>query len=369
MSSKPLQHIVPAIYDAALKPELWPRVLQLLTEAAGAIGGAYILSNNRTGEVEWASFCGPSVEFKPDYLTYYAALDPYRPVCDAAPTGSLVRLSQSVPAADLRKDEWYNDFVTKCGVREIVGARLAGDFSRTAILGVHYGIHQPSSASGQTVELQKLLEPLNHASRLHIELHNFGWKSSAALRALDQLATGIFITQGNRRVVELNRAADGIIRRNDGLTIRNGNLRALRAFEDAKLATLIAGAAPAGVASTAGRMLIGSGDGRGAYIVSVTPLEMDVAGFDRPLVMVLAAAPYDRLPSELDLAELFGLSRAETRLALGLLQGKKLRDIAADTGLRITTLRTQLSSMLKKVAAERQADLIRVLSSIPVAGR
>ncbi|MGA7259953.1 MAG: hypothetical protein WA709_16500 [Stellaceae bacterium] len=154
MSSKPLQHVVAAIYDAALRPELWPRALQLLTEAAGAIGAAYILSNNRTGEVEWASFCGPSVEFKPDYLAYYAALDPYRPVCDAAPTGSLVRLSQSLPAADLRKDEWYNDFVIKCGVREIIGARLAGDFSRTAILGVHYGIHQPPSAWGQTVELQ-----------------------------------------------------------------------------------------------------------------------------------------------------------------------------------------------------------------------
>ena len=50
-------------------------------------------------------------------------------------------------------------------------------------------------------------------------------------------------------------------------------------------------------------------------------------------------------------------------------EGEKLRDIAVDTGLRITTLRTQLSSLLKKVGAERQADLIRVLSSIPVAGR
>jgi hypothetical protein len=43
------------------------------------------------------------------------------------------------------------------------------------------------------------------------------------------------------------------------------------------------------------------------------------------------------------------------------MKGKKLRDIAVDTGLRITTLRTQLSSLLKKVGAERQADLIRGL--------
>jgi DNA-binding NarL/FixJ family response regulator len=83
------------------------------------------------------------------------------------------------------------------------------------------------------------------------------------------------------------------------------------------------------------------------------------APFDRPLALVLAAAPDDRFPSERDLTELFGLSRAEIRLASALLQGKKLRDIATDTGLRITTLRTQLSSILKKVGVERQPDLIR----------
>ena len=165
-------------------------------------------------------------------------------------------------------------------------------------------------------------------------------------------------------MVELNQAADRIIRRNDGLTIRNGKLRALRAFDDAKLATLIAGAVPAGTGSAAGRMLVGRRGGRAAYIVSVTPLEPHVARFDRPLAIVLAAAPDDRLPSERDLAELFGLSRAEIRLASALLRGKKLRDIAADTVLRITTLRTQLSSTLKKVGVERQADLIRVLSNI-----
>jgi DNA-binding CsgD family transcriptional regulator len=144
---------------------------------------------------------------------------------------------------------------------------------------------------------------------------------------------------------------------------------ALRAFEDAKLATLIAGAVPAGTGSAAGRMLVGRRGGRAAYIVSVTPLGVHVAPFDRPLALVLAAAPDDRFPSERDLTELFGLSRAEIRLASALLQGKKLRDIATDTGLRITTLRTQLSSILKKVGVERQPDLIRILSGIPVVGR
>jgi DNA-binding CsgD family transcriptional regulator len=45
--------------------------------------------------------------------------------------------------------------------------------------------------------------------------------------------------------------------------------------------------------------------------------------------------------------------------------GKNLSEIAIASGVRITTLRTQLSSILRKVGVERQADLVRVLSTIP----
>jgi PAS domain-containing protein len=40
------------------------------------------------------------------------------------------------------------------------------------------------------------------------------------VRALDQLAGAIIITDGNGRVVEMNRAGEQILRRDDGLTVR-----------------------------------------------------------------------------------------------------------------------------------------------------
>jgi hypothetical protein len=43
--------------------------------------------------------------------------------------------------------------------------------------------------------------------------------------------------------------------------------------------------------------------------------------------------------------------------------GKTLTEIAAEFGLRVPTLRTQLRSILKKVGAKRQADLVRIFSS------
>lgn len=80
-------------------------------------------------------FFGPSVEFKPDYVRHYAALDPFLPLIHSAPSGSWVRLSESLPNAVRREDEWYNDFVLKCGVDDILGAPLFEDESHRAIIG------------------------------------------------------------------------------------------------------------------------------------------------------------------------------------------------------------------------------------------
>src|SRR5205807_8814456 len=109
MNSERLQRILPSIYGAALKPELWPRTLRLLGETAGAVGAAYIISNKWTGEVDWASFWVPGVELKLGYVSHYAALDPYRPLRHAAATGSWVRLSECLPTPVLQKDKWYKE--------------------------------------------------------------------------------------------------------------------------------------------------------------------------------------------------------------------------------------------------------------------
>ena len=164
----------------------------------------------------------------------------------------------------------------------------------------------------------------------------------------------------------MNRAAEHILRRDDGLTVRQGKLFAQRVFEQNKLARFIAVAANGKIAAAVGRMLVGRHGGRVAYILTVAPLGVELAVYERPLAMILVADPDARAPSERDLAEFFGLSPAESRLAMALLAGNVLHDIAAASGVRITTARTQLSSILRKVGVTRQAELIRVLSSIPV---
>src|SRR5438105_3055567 len=74
------------------------------------------------------------------------------------------------------------------------------------------------------------------------EVHNRRWISSVAVQALDQLGAGVIVIDSSGRVIEMNRAAEAIVRLEDGLLIRNVQLSAKRVFETAKVAKLIAGA-------------------------------------------------------------------------------------------------------------------------------
>jgi DNA-binding CsgD family transcriptional regulator len=193
---------------------------------------------------------------------------------------------------------------------------------------------------------------------------NGKWPSSVALQALDQLAAGVIVTDGDAAVIEMNRAGEAIVQLEDGLLIRNDRLCARRAFETTKVAKLIAGAtAEANPDAAARRMLVGRGDALPAYVLTVAPLRTGFSMDERRLALVVIVDPVRHAPSESDLAEFFGLSPAEARLAAALITGKHLSDVAADRGVQITTVRTQLASILKKVGVKRQSDLLRVLSS------
>jgi len=210
------------------------------------------------------------------------------------------------------------------------------------------------------------MEGSGEAVQPHHELRRPGSDSSIVLKALDQLSVAVVITEGDGRVIEMNLAAEHIFQLGDGLLIRNGRLCSRRAFESTKLTMLIAAAAAEKAGEAQGRMTIGRAAGRPDYLITVASLGMGLAVHGRPLAAVLVAVPDGPPPSERDLAEFFGLSPAESRLAAALMTGEKLNDIAPRFGLQITTLRTELSTVLRKLGVKRQADLARLLSTVRV---
>nr|MBL8412028.1 helix-turn-helix transcriptional regulator [Dechloromonas sp.] len=79
-------------------------------------------------------------------------------------------------------------------------------------------------------------------------------------------------------------------------------------------------------------------------------------------------APLDarRIATARQLMDIFGLSAAEARLARAICHGDSVEEYARDQGLRLPTVRTQLSAIFNKTGTDRQASLVRLIAGIPV---
>jgi hypothetical protein len=156
--------LVSTLHDAAVSPEAWPLAPKVLTEAMNVGGAALIIANKTTGRVDDACFFGLSAEFKLDYLERYAALDPYSPLLDR----SWKKLSECLPESLLRKNEWYNDFILTCGVRDILGTRITDTPNHSASLGFHQQIGRPFSERVDSI-MNLVAIPLRQATQRHTE--------------------------------------------------------------------------------------------------------------------------------------------------------------------------------------------------------
>ncbi len=71
-------------------------------------------------------------------------------------------------------------------------------------------------------------------------------------------------------------------------------------------------------------------------------------------------------PSPRTLQCLFGLTAAETQLAVELARGHNLLDIARSRRLSRTTIRSQLGALFVKTQTRRQADLVALLGRVAI---
>jgi DNA-binding CsgD family transcriptional regulator len=358
---------VTSIFDAVLDERLTPAAVGAVAKFAGAAGATFLRVNKLAGRVSSVVRSGCFTGNRADYLSYYSKIDLFRPMQEEAPSGRLLlQLSECLPQTALRRDEWYNDYVLTGGVCDLLGAKLCESRSHTVIVGLHRAIGDNGPFPGNPKALQALMDPLQSAARLHLGLIEIGYRSAIARGELDDLSAGVIFTDPSGRIIETNTLGEAILRLDDGLTIRGGLICARRSFETAKLASLIANATGDGIAPTAGCMLVGRDRGRPALVVRVAPVSAGQAGYDMPMAMILVSIPAANRISERELSELYGLSPAESRLALALERGKRMSELTADFGVQITTLRTQLSSILKKCDVERQSDLVNLIASIPL---
>jgi DNA-binding CsgD family transcriptional regulator len=186
-------------------------------------------------------------------------------------------------------------------------------------------------------------------------------------RALDMLDCALLIVDDEGKVEYRNRVASALVARSHGgLALGGGILTAKgRKLRDA-LAEAIRLACVELQSSGLCLSQPGSPPERWLRLV-VAPIYFGTAGGrgGRAAIWILNTET-PAVPSEELLSALFGLSRAEARLALGMLAGRSAAECARLAGVGLATIRTQLHSIFTKTGVRRQAQLVALLSKVPV---
>uniref|UniRef100_UPI003F6E656C helix-turn-helix transcriptional regulator n=1 Tax=Shinella sp. TaxID=1870904 RepID=UPI003F6E656C len=118
-----------------------------------------------------------------------------------------------------------------------------------------------------------------------------------------------------------------------------------------------------------GRTIAIPGDeGEPPYPVHLIPVAGQAHDIFSALAWLLLVVPVVNRPGvSLEvLRGLFDLSPAEARVSKGILNGDAPAEIASKLGLSPETVRTQLKAVFSKMGVRRQADVVRLLTGLPV---
>ena len=185
---------------------------------------------------------------------------------------------------------------------------------------------------------------------------------------LDNPRVGVLHLDRRGRILEVNDRARGILRNGDGLSDRNGALRARAPADQIRLEQLIGDALPAsGAAAVGGSMPLRRSPVLPPFVVHVNPVSVPQPDYGArhvaALVLVVEAGRQHRVTPDV-VARTLALTPGEARVAVWLAEGKSVRDMAEATGRTEGAIYRHLKQIYQKQSISRQVDLVRLVLSL-----
>ena len=363
--------LVGDIYEAALNHAHWSVALARISHCLNARSAILRAQDLHTKEVGTYVLHNLAPEYQEQYKAHYVHVDPLVPAVAKLPVGSITQTITYMPESFF-KSEFYNDFARPQGMGHTMGCILSRNNSQLAVMGLHRVDRRGNYDPHELALLELLIPHLQRALQVNRRLWQLTGEVNATHDALHRLTIGVILVDASGKPLFLNKQAEAIVAAGNGLTLSKNILRAPTWSETQTLHKLIFDAAQAPQRSGGGMSVSGPGLAQPLSIL-VTPVgkEQDKA-FQLDNARVAAALFFGSAGQQLEfflegLIRLYGLTRAEARLAAALANGHSLEKIAKQFGVSKHTVRSQLKSCFRKTGTNRQTELVKLMLCTPAA--
>jgi len=344
MSPKPsidprwLNELIGDIYDAALNEALWPTVLGRISEVLDTRSAILRAQDLRSKEVGTYILHNLDSAYQEQYKKHYVHVDTLVPTVARLPVGNVQQTSSMMPESFF-KGEFFNDFALPQRMENSLGCVLARDGDQLAVLGLHRQGYRGDFEAREVALLELLVPHLQRALQINRRLWQLTSETHAIHEALHRLSIGVILVDAKGSPVFLNKQAEVVIEDDSsGLTISRNALRAASWSDTQALHKLIFEAVQDS-GKRGGGMAVSTPGSLQPLSILVAPVgNKQDTGFQLNTSVVVAAALFIGTAGQqsnfsLDaLTQLYGLTRAEARLAAALANGLSLEMIADQSG-------------------------------------
>ena len=365
--------ILGSLHEAALDPARWPDFSAVVDEALGVHGSSMLFGDGEADEdvrigFQWTCTRGERrADLESLYFGTYYARDERVPRLRHAPDAQLFHNTEVFTDRELKTSPVYHVFTTRAHCGDAVNVRLDGPGGSRIVWMVHDPVDRDGWSSARLDSIRRLLPHIRHTVRVQVAMGRASTIGATLENLLGATGLGVIQLDARARIVAVNDRARKLLRTGDVLFDTGGCLFARTPPDDGELQGLLARALPRfGTPATGGTMVARrpSGPPLAVHVIPVSDRDPYPGAWP---VAALVLVPDAAEATELDIrtvAATLRFTHAESHVALLLARGMTVREVAAATGRRESTVRSHVKHMFTKQGLTRQADLVRLVRAL-----
>lgn len=284
------------------------------------------------------------------------------------PEGKATTLSEVLTADQLHGTQFYKQYLSLYGVGYVLGIDIGSVRGIAGRLRLARIERRADYCARERLVCERLTPFLRTALDLFVKRIDTATENEALSATISGMSVGSILVDEDAHMMDANNAARAILEQRDGLLVVASKLCLHTQTKSKELEGLIRNNAKASLDRSAPAvmrsLLIDRPSGRESISLLVRPATIASTSqlHLRPMALINLVDPAQPRLKEADaLAQLFGLTRAQSRVALSISNGLSVAEIAQAQCTSPNTIRSHLLSIYSKMGISRQADLVRAV--------
>lgn len=370
--------LIETIYATVADPDKWQTLIAELVAGTNSRSARLLVMNADASRVISSIKHNIDDNFHSQYVKHYVNACPWRPELARKRPGRLYStyLHFSCRQPDFMRSEFYNDWARHQDIHHGVCGTIYQDSRQTVQLLVQRTRGQGHYTETDTAFFNEYVPHLRHAFQLADQVADRRSRAEAIALAADSEHLPFILLDYSLRPVHCNSSAEALINSESVLLLTRGQLRLAEREQDQQfqrlLRTCLAAADSRTLHAACDPLEVPRPDQSTLqlWVKSVHPDVPTLAGKASGYVAVYIYDPEVRILLDHDrLCKIYGLSKAEIRVAMALLATPDLADVARRCFISLHTVRSHLKAIFAKTATQNQADLVKRLMVGPARRR